>query len=410
MKRNVLTARQVATRLGVKLETVYAYVSRGALRRTLADDGRTSRFDPAEVERLARHGRPRADTPRVGTVDVSMATAITEIHDDRLLFRGHDAVALAGSSTFEAVAELLWTGSLPPSPEWSGPPQGAGVAAAAVAALPESTPAIERLAVIAAALACVHPLRTDLRPIAVLAHARAMLASFVHLLPRVDGASNREPRARGLAHRLWPRVSSLPATPERVAVLDAALVLLSDHELATSTLAARVAASTRADPFAVVLAGLGAMSGPLHGKAALGVHRLFLRAAETSPELAVACAIEGANQTLGFGHPVYRGVDPRAAFLLDAIAPLVSRDLRKRIDAVAAVASAGGAARPNVDFALGAIAYALEMPVGATEAIFATARTAGWIAHALEEYSEAPLRFRARAIYIGPEARGRGAH
>jgi citrate synthase len=407
MKRNVLTAKQVATRLGVKLETVYAYVSRGALERTLADDGRTSRFDAAEVERLARHGRPRSDRARAGTVDVSMATSITEIHDDRLLFRGHDAVGLARRATFEAVAELLWTGALPGSTDWSGPPQGASVAADATASLPQGTSPIERLAVIVAALACVHPQRTDLRPVAVVAHARAMLSTFVHLLPRVEGAP-RASAGRSVAQRLWPRVSALPATPERVAALEAALVLLSDHELATSTLAARVAASTRADPFAVVLAALGAVSGPLHGKAARGVHQLLLQAVASSPELAVACGIDAAGLPRGvvhgFGHPVYRGVDPRAAFLLEAIAPLVSRDTRRLFDAVTAAASASGAAQPNVDFALGALAFALEMPVGATEAIFVIARTAGWIAHALEEYGEAPLRFRARAVYIGPEA------
>jgi len=69
---------------------------------------------------------------------------------------------------------------------------------------------------------------------------------------------------------------------------------------------------------------------------------------------------------------------------------------------VTKAASRAGSATPNVDFALGALAFALDMPFGATEAIFATARSAGWIAHALEEYGEAPLRFRSRAVYIGP--------
>jgi citrate synthase len=403
MKRNVLTARQVATRLGVKLETVYAYVSRGALGRTLADDGRTSRFDAAEVERLAKHGRPRSDGARVGTVDVSLATSITELHGDRLLFRGRDATALARESTFEAVAELLWTGTLPDAPVWPAPPLGARVARAATAALPATTSPIERLAVITAALACVHPLRMDLRPALVAAHGRALLATFVQLLPRI-GEAPPELSTRPFAARLWPCLSALAPTAERVALIDAALVLLSDHELATSTLAARVAASTRADPFAVVLAGLGAVSGPLHGKAALGVHELLLRAAASSPELAVAHAHDETKGTYGFGHPVYRGVDPRAAYLLGALAPMLKRDERKLLDAVTDVASGYGAARPNVDFALGALAFGLKMPVGATEAIFATARTAGWIAHALEEYGEAPLRFRARAVYIGPEA------
>jgi citrate synthase len=404
MKRNVLTAKQVAARLGVKLETVYAYVSRGVLERTLAADGRTSRFDPSAVEAIARHGRPRNGSARVGTVDVSLATSITEIHDDRLLFRGHDAVSLARGHRFEAVAELLWTGTLPPSAAWPLPPLGARVARAATAALPPTTSPIERLAVITAALACVHPLRTDLRPATVAAHGRALLTTFVHLLPELGGGASRPAQAATFAHRLWPRLSALAATAERVAVLDAALVLLSDHELATSTLAARVAASTRADPFAVVLAGLGAASGPLHGKAALVVHELLLHAAASSPELAFAQALDEPRVTYGFGHPVYRGVDPRAAHLLDVLAPLVRREDRRVLDAVLAVASSHGAARPNVDFALGSLAFVLKMPVGATEAIFAIARTAGWIAHALEEYGEAPLRFRARAVYIGPEA------
>jgi citrate synthase len=401
MKRNVLTAQQVATRLGVKLETVYAYVSRGVLHRTPADDGRTSRFDASEVESLARHGRPRSGAARVGTVDVSLATSITEIHGDRLLFRGQDAVALARGSSFEAVAELLWSGALPPSATWPAAPRGARVARAAIAALPASASPIERLAVITAALACAHPQRTDLRPATVAAHGRAMLATFVELLPEIRRASRPSPD-EPFARRLWPRVSTLAGSVERVALLDDALVLLSDHELATSTLAARVAASTRADPFAVVLAGLGAGSGPLHGKAALAVHEMLLHAAASSPELAFAQTIDETRVTCGFGHPVYRGTDPRAAHLLEMLGPLAEREDRRLFDAILGVARPHGAAHPNVDFALGALAFALKMPVGATEAIFAVARTAGWLAHALEEYGEAPLRFRARAVYIGP--------
>jgi citrate synthase len=404
MKRNVLTARQVATRLGVKIETVYAYVSRGVLHRTLAADGRTSRFDTSEVESLARHGRPRSGAARVGTVDVSLATSITEIHEDRLLFRGHDAVALARRSSFEAVAELLWTGALPPSATWPAPPAGVRIARNATAGLPATTSPIERLAVITAALACAHPERTDLRLATVAAHGRALLATFAELLPEAHDGPSGKPSSETFAHRLWPKLSGLAATPERVAVVDAALVLLSDHELATSTLAARVAASTRADPFAVVLAGLGAVSGPLHGKAALGAHQLLLQAAASSPELAFAQALDGSKGTYGFGHPVYRGLDPRAGHLLDVLAPLAGREDRRLLDAVLAVARSHGAAPPNVDYALGALAFVLKMPKGATEAIFATARTAGWLAHALEEYGESPLRFRARAVYIGPEA------
>lgn len=405
MKLNMLTATQVATRLGVRTETVYAYVSRGVLSRVVSDDGRTSLFDVAEVERLARRGRPRSDSARIGTVDVSLATSITQIHADRLLFRGHDAVELARACSFEAVAELLWTGSLGQAPHWPGPPSGVRVARAAAAALPRGTSAIDRFAVVTAALACVHPLRADLRPAVVLTHARALMATFVELLPPPVAAPRRRPDGQSIASKLWRRLSPLAPSPERVAILDAALVLLADHELATSTLAVRVAASTRADPFDVVLAGLGAVAGKLHGRAARAVHELLLHAAASSPEVAVARALDETARVHGFGHPVYRGTDPRAACLLAAIAPTLPRSQRKLVDDVIRAATGQGAVSPNVDFALGVLAFVTEMSVGAAEAIFAISRTAGWIAHALEEYGEAPLRFRARAIYIGEKAR-----
>src|SRR5579871_3998152 len=114
-----LTTQQVAQRLGIKPATVYAYVSRGQLHRRLADDARTSRFDPAEVEELARRGRPRPDARRTGIVDVVLSTTLTEIRDGELRYRGHDAVELVSTSTFEDVAELLWTGRLTDRTRWT---------------------------------------------------------------------------------------------------------------------------------------------------------------------------------------------------------------------------------------------------------------------------------------------------
>src|SRR5580698_6306698 len=107
-----LTAAQAAQRLGVKPATLYAYVSRGVLRRDRAADGRGSLFDAEEVERLARRGRPRRPA---GVVDITVESAITELTADSLRFRGHDATRLAVTRTFEEVAELLWTGELPPA-------------------------------------------------------------------------------------------------------------------------------------------------------------------------------------------------------------------------------------------------------------------------------------------------------
>jgi citrate synthase len=398
--RNQLTASQVATRLGVQLKTVYAYVSRGVLERTLADDGKTSLFDASAVDRLAQRGRPRRDNRQLGSVDVSLATSITCIEADRLLFRGRDVRTLI-DQPFEAVAELLWSGELPERTEW---PQARDSALRALSfSLPKSSPATERFAAVTAALACKQPLRVDLRPSAVTQHARGLLVTLVDCLPLLAaelGKSTR--RQQRLAARLWPRLTSLPATQARISCLDTALVLLSDHELATSTFAARVAASTRADPFAVVLSGMGAVSGPLHGKAALAAHELLIAARSTGqPERVLANAISRNGFIPGFGHPVYRGIDPRAECLRSRLAPLVRRADQAIVDSVSAAASATSEQQPNIDFALAHLAFALDMPLGASEAIFVIARIAGWIAHALEEYGERALRFRARALYIG---------
>ena len=108
-----LTAAEAAARLGVKRQTLYAYVSRGLLTRTLADDGRTSRFDPAEIDRLLTDRRPSAE----GELRTVIATGLTRVADQGLLVRGHDLVQLVAEedirylvlecARFDAVPEAL---------------------------------------------------------------------------------------------------------------------------------------------------------------------------------------------------------------------------------------------------------------------------------------------------------------
>ena len=220
-----LTATQAAQRLGVKPATLYAYVSRGVLRRDRAADGRGSLFDAEEVERLARRGRPRRPA---GVVDITVESAITEITADSLRYRGHDVIRLAVTRTFEEVAELLWTGEFPSadaSAAWQATPAALAAGRAAQAALPAGTLSLERLQVIVPAMAATDSLRLQLDPSAVRAAARNLIAGMVDCLPAPSSsgsvpadqtlATSSAPSDSGapIAGRLWSKLCERRPTP-----------------------------------------------------------------------------------------------------------------------------------------------------------------------------------------------------
>jgi citrate synthase len=416
--RKRLSSAEAAARLGVKPETLYAYVSRGLLHSRREAGGRTSSFDPDEVERLAHRGR--REPGRAPAVVIE--SALTAIQDGTLWYRGADARALARSRSFEEVAAWLWTGRFDQTEDaaWSADPGAVAAAAACQAALPPATLPLDRLRVAAAALAAADELRLELHPTAVVATGRSLLAGLVEALPPARaGPGGPAPVDRGrpgsIAARLWRRLCPSDPGPGMVAALDAALVLLADHELAASTLAARVAASVRADPYAVVLTGLGVLSGAQHGGASLAVEAMLAAAGEPAAAAGVIGArLRRGEGIPGLGHPLYPDGDPRAAELLERVralagpAPAADPACPARLAVVEAVLDALGGRRlppPNVDFALAALAHVTGMTRGAAEAVFAVGRTAGWLAHALEEYERAtPIR--PRATYVGPPPGG----
>lgn len=430
-----ISAAEAARRLGVKQATLYSYVSRGVLTRRRASGtggasggsggGRGSRgggpghgslFDPGEVEELARRGRPRRPAGLAGLV---IESGVTEIADDGLWFRGFDALDLARDWEFEDVCELLWLGQPHPSPpaeagEWQAMPAAVAAGTAAQAALPPGTYPLERLQVIVPALAAADPLRLQFDPPAVAAAGRAIIGGLVDCLPPAGpstpagpaGGPGYEAAAAGIPARLWPRLCPDDPPPGLLDALRGALVLLADHELAASTLAARVAASVRADPYAVVATGLGAVGGALHGGASLGAETMLAAA----PDAAAVPRVVGellrrGERVPGFGHFVYRGGDPRAGLLLAMVRRAVPASPRLAVvDAVLAEMHRRALPEPNIDFALAVLASCAGMIRGAGEVIFAVARTAGWLAHAVEEYT-ASTPLRPRAVYTGPAHR-----
>ncbi|MFI9100375.1 citrate/2-methylcitrate synthase [Streptomyces fildesensis] len=412
-----LSTRETADRLGVKSETVYAYVSRGLLTSRRAPGGRGSTFDPDEVDALARRsgrGRPGGDGTAAdraagsggdGLSDGTLTarTGITLIDTDRYYFRGVDACALAARYGYEETAAWLWTGELTPGIRFTAPPESLAAARRAVEALPEHSGLVDRLRAATIAAAVTDPLRFDLSAPTVLAAAPALIATLVGALPVRETDAGDEPETT-LAEQLWPRLTRRPADQASVRVLDAALTLLIDHDLAASTLAARVAASARANPYAVVSAGLGAVDGPLHGAASGLAHRLLTEVLERGSAAAVvADQLREGRRIPGLGHRLYPGEDPRARMLFGLLA-----ELPRAAPALAAareVVETTARYTPlhaNVDLALAVLSVSAGMPAEAGETVFAVARTAGWIAHALEEYQERPLRLRPSGHYTGP--------
>jgi citrate synthase len=377
-----IDAAEAGRRLGVKPQTLYAYVSRGRIRAEAdATDPRRGLYAASDIALLAtRRARGRkasqvaADAIAWG--EPVLQSSITTVRDGRLYYRGEDAAALAETETFEGVARRLRGAQGPALESRLRPPPATG---------PDMR---QRLfAALALRAAQDEPARGQT--------AQALAAQGATLLDLVVDAICEKVEG-GAIHLRLGRTWGLGA--RGADLIRRALVLLADHELNASTFAARTAASTGASLSASALAGLCALSGPGHGGAHMAVSDLAAEAERLGPKEAVAARLAFWTSTPGFGHPLYPEGDPRARALLGAFnPPAVYAELR------AAVADATGA-RDNVDFALAALARDLALPGDAPFILFAVARCAGWVAHAMEQVETGSL-IRPRARYVGPPTR-----
>ncbi len=390
----MLESAEAARRLGVKLPTLYAYVSRGLLVSHRAPEGRGSLFAAEDVEALAKRSRGgRSTETRLATV----TTSTTQLRDDGPVYRGTPATALATTVPYEEAAELLW---------WGEPERDAGPTTGWEPFRLQPPPdlgASDRLRWAVVMAGAGDPLRSDLRRSSVISVARRLVATMVDVLP---GPHRRQPplelggvrREHSVAGALTARLAPEPDA-DLVRAVNAALILLADHELATSTVAVRVAASARANLYDAVLAGLGVVAGPLHGGASQLAYGLVRDAEELGPERALDETLRWQHRLPGFGHSVYRGDDPRFTVLKGLVDDLSPPQRRRVLDSLLALAAERAIPGPNVDLGLAALTRAGGMADDAGRTIFTIARVAGWTAHYLEELEERPIRYRARAVY-----------
>jgi citrate synthase len=395
-----LSAAQAAARLGVKPESLYAYVSRGLLARER--DATGSWFDPLEIEAFALRRRrlpPRGpESPGGGTPLMVLDTTLAHIEDDELFYRERSAARLARESSFEDVVRWLWDVPALRAPDRADVERARNT----VATLGDAATTLDRLQAAVTAFASSDPLRDDMAA----GQLTRVGARLLTGLPSALGASPAEPVDASVAETLW-RALGGRGSDDGPRLLDAALVLVIDHDLAVSTLAARVAASARASGYAIVTAALGAFDAPLHGHASRDAVRM-LRAIRSgdAPATAIARAVrDGGRGIPGFGQALYAGGDMRAVVLLELLRETPGgSETAAVVDAAAAEVARHTAARPNLDLALAALELWGELDEDAGAVVFAIGRLAGWIAHAVDEYAQQPMRLRPRGRYTGPPA------
>jgi citrate synthase len=394
----LVDAATAAQRLNVSRATLYAYVSRGFIRaHAEGNDPRRRLYSADDVERLvvkkARGRKP--DRIAETTLDFGLpvlSSRITLIADGRLFYRGRDAVRLAETASLEEVAALLWECS-------------EGVFDTSVS----SSPAFRKVSSMtkaAALTAALSPLERCLALVSFMDFGglttwqrdRArLLMSAADLLRQMAAAAAGTVAGRRPIHETIASAWGLGL--RQAELLRKVLVLFADHELNASTFAVRVVASTGASLGACVAGGLAALSGPRHGGATRRVEAMCEEIERVGDAERVVADRLGRGELLpGCGHPLYRDGDPRAvAMLADLPETPFSRGL------LAAIAR-NGAPAPNCDLAVVLLTRALKLPAGTASALFAIGRTAGWIAHALEQVSEGRLiRPRARYIGVAPE-------
>nr|WP_295380242.1 citrate synthase family protein [Pseudoxanthomonas sp.] len=398
MDTDLLSAQDTCRLLGISQATLYAYVSRGLIESRPGPDHRSRLYLRRDVDRLAQRKRAGRGAARGAAQSLDrglpvLETRISLIRPDGPYYRGRSAVAaVREGATLEDAARLLWdcgdqdpfaadldahwpTHVEPIAGDTTLPPLARAMSAIPLLALDV------RQATGSTALVRHEIAATLLRHNAALLVARPPSAGPVHQLL----AQAWKPDDEGFAD-----------------TVRAALVLCAEHELNVSAFAARVVASTGAHLHATVCSGLAALSGPRHGGATARAYALIEAAcAAESPRDFIAARWQQGEDLPGFGHALYPHGDPRATELLARLRRQhADMPVMQRMEAVISATGDINGLRPNVDFTLAAICHANALPATPALVMFAAARLAGWLAHALEQQAQGRL-IRPRASYAG---------
>lgn len=340
-----------------------------------------------------------------------------------LIYGGYEIDDLARHTTFEEVAYLLWHGELPDraqldelQAELAGERPLRGEIHDLLRSFPKDCSAMAALRTAVSALSLYDPEADDnaeaanrRKAVRVTAKMPALIAAFDRYR---NGKEAVEPRGLSTAADFLYMVNGEEAEDLRVRTFDAALVLHAEHGMNASTFSARVTAGTQSDLYSAVVSAIGTLKGPLHGGANTRVMEM-LEAIERSgedPAKWVHDALERGERIMGFGHRVYKAVDPRATVLRELADEIMQGKAEtKWLDLSDKVREAmrremeerGKKIYPNVDFFSASVYTTLGIATDLFTPIFAMSRVTGWTAHLFEQYAHNRL-IRPKAEYTGP--------
>lgn len=342
----------------------------------------------------------------------------------QLIYAGYDIRELAGKASFEEVTYLLWHGELPSrtqleefrrqlAPNFTLPEAVYQL----FRALPEDTDPMLALHSAVALLGSLDGAANGVDTENVQRIGRLLLPQFpllVAAFQRIrNGQDPVQPRSDlSVAGNFLYTLTGEEPTEAATNVMDVALVLHAEHGSNASTFVARATASTLTDVYSAIGAAVGALKGPLHGGANTAVMNALEKIGSVEGVEQYVLDVLGTpgGRVMGFGHRVYKVLDPRAVILKDVSRALaeesgdskwfeMSLEMERIMDRE--MAKKGKEVKPNVDFFSASVYRMLGFPADMYTPIFAVARIAGWMAHLYEQYADNRL-MRPRLVYTGP--------
>jgi citrate synthase len=346
--------------------------------------------------------------------------------EGQLIYRGYDIRELT-DATFEEVCYLLWHDDLPTADALADFTRqlapGFAVRDEVIdlfRALPAGTDPMHALRSAVSLLAAFDEDPDGVDDANLRRIGRTLLTQFPALVSSFERIRNgQEPvepdPSLSIAGNFLHMLTGEQPTEAATRVMDVALVLHAEHGANASTFVARSTASSLTDVYSSITAAVGSLKGPLHGGANAAVMRALesIGSVEAVEPYVLDVLAKPQGRVMGFGHRVYRVLDPRAKILKDVSEALaaesgdsrwfeMSLEMERVMDRE--MAKKGRQVKPNVDFFSASVYRMLGFPPDMYTPIFAVARISGWMAHLYEQYADNSL-MRPRLTYEGPTGR-----